>query len=179
MVDKIGAGVQQFQGKDPNAVAQQYAQQNGISIEQAKAELKAKFGDPQAQQAQALSQNSIFTLGGNGGGSGAQGLQGLDPNAAAEQYAQLKGISLSEAKEELISLYGVPKEPQQQGTQGANAENDKAAFEEQLRSLGISDEAITQGQEAIKAEADEKGIRLPDPPKKPEQKTKSSFSFNA
>lgn len=31
---------------DPDAYAQQYAKENGISVEEAKAQLKAKFGDP-------------------------------------------------------------------------------------------------------------------------------------
>ena len=37
-------------GMDPNAHAQKYAKQNGISLEDAKNELKAKHGDPQQPQ---------------------------------------------------------------------------------------------------------------------------------
>lgn len=33
-------------GINPNTYAQQYANQKGISLEDAKAELKAKYGDP-------------------------------------------------------------------------------------------------------------------------------------
>lgn len=33
-------------GVDPNAYAQQYANQNGLTLDEAKAELKAKYGDP-------------------------------------------------------------------------------------------------------------------------------------
>ena len=35
------------QGVDPNAYAQKYADEHGITLEEAKAELKAKYGDPQ------------------------------------------------------------------------------------------------------------------------------------
>ncbi|MBR2068978.1 MAG: hypothetical protein IJ877_04365 [Candidatus Gastranaerophilales bacterium] len=38
---------------DPNAYAQQYANQNGITLEEAKAELKSKYGDPKAPEADA------------------------------------------------------------------------------------------------------------------------------
>ncbi|MBQ2644008.1 hypothetical protein IJG14_00365 [bacterium] len=37
------------QGMDPDAYAQQYAEENGISLEEAKAQLRAKYGDPQRQ----------------------------------------------------------------------------------------------------------------------------------
>ena len=41
-------GFSNFQGPqmDPDAYAQKYAEQNNISLEEAKQELKAKFGDP-------------------------------------------------------------------------------------------------------------------------------------
>ncbi len=37
-------------GMDPNTYAMQYAQQNGISFDEAKQQLRAKYGDPQAPQ---------------------------------------------------------------------------------------------------------------------------------
>lgn len=40
----------QQSGINPDAFAQQYANQNGISLEEAKAQLKAKYGDPNRQQ---------------------------------------------------------------------------------------------------------------------------------
>ncbi len=43
-----GTNAQQpSQNQDPDAYAQQYAEENGISLEEAKAQLKAKYGDPQ------------------------------------------------------------------------------------------------------------------------------------
>jgi len=53
MVDSIGgiSGGSGFGAKmDPDAYARQYAQQKGISFEQAKAELKAMYGAPKAPQ---------------------------------------------------------------------------------------------------------------------------------
>ena len=38
---------QQSKGMDPETYAQQYAEQNGISVEEARAQLKAKYGEPQ------------------------------------------------------------------------------------------------------------------------------------
>lgn len=40
----------QQSGMNPDAFAQQYANQNGISLEEAKAQLKAKYGAPNRQQ---------------------------------------------------------------------------------------------------------------------------------
>ncbi|MBQ2644009.1 hypothetical protein IJG14_00370 [bacterium] len=44
------AGQQNNQDMDPDAYAQQYAEENGISLEEAKAQLRAKYGDPQKPQ---------------------------------------------------------------------------------------------------------------------------------
>jgi len=38
------------QGTDPNTYAAQYAQQNGISLDEAKTKLKSPYGDPQKPQ---------------------------------------------------------------------------------------------------------------------------------
>ncbi|MCR4880453.1 MAG: hypothetical protein K6A44_00665 [bacterium] len=46
-IDAISSGMRPPQGVDPNQYAQQYAEQNGISVDEAKEQLKAKFGDPQ------------------------------------------------------------------------------------------------------------------------------------
>lgn len=39
-----------IRGMDPNTYAMQYAQQNGISFDEAKQQLRAKYGDPQPPQ---------------------------------------------------------------------------------------------------------------------------------
>lgn len=51
MVQALSGGGMMPKGIDPNKYAEQYAKQKGISVDQAKAELKAKHGDP-ARQAQ-------------------------------------------------------------------------------------------------------------------------------
>lgn len=38
------------QNQDPDSYAQTYADENGLTLEEAKAELKAKYGDPQEKQ---------------------------------------------------------------------------------------------------------------------------------
>jgi len=49
------------QGQDPDAYAQQYANEHNISLEEAKAELKEKYGDPQAQQGTAPASSTNAT----------------------------------------------------------------------------------------------------------------------
>jgi hypothetical protein len=46
-VGSLGGSPNPPQGIDPDTYAQQYATENGISLEEAKQQLKAKFGDPQ------------------------------------------------------------------------------------------------------------------------------------
>ena len=48
-INGIGPSSGPPQGVDPNQYAMQYARQNGISLEEAKQQLKAKFGDPNQQ----------------------------------------------------------------------------------------------------------------------------------
>ena len=49
-INGIGPSSGPPQGVDPNQYAMQYAKQNGISLEEAKQQLKAKFGDPNNRQ---------------------------------------------------------------------------------------------------------------------------------
>jgi len=74
-------------GVDPNTYAQQYATKNGISLEEAKAELKAKFGDPQKPV-------SIFQ-------------QKPDASVDPDTYLSQSGST----KAELIAKYGAPTKP--------------------------------------------------------------------
>lgn len=50
-IDGIGPQSGPPQGVDPNQYAMQYAKQKGISLEEAKQQLKAQFGDPNKRQA--------------------------------------------------------------------------------------------------------------------------------
>ncbi|MBQ8887028.1 MAG: hypothetical protein IJY61_04935 [Candidatus Gastranaerophilales bacterium] len=47
-INSFGGQTQQVR-QNPDEYAKVYAEQNGISVEEAKAELKSKYGDPQAQ----------------------------------------------------------------------------------------------------------------------------------
>ena len=57
-------GYNQVQRQNPDEYAKQYAEQNGLSLEDAKAELKSKYGDPQQQN----QSSNIFSFGSLGAG---------------------------------------------------------------------------------------------------------------
>ena len=108
-----------FKPVDPNSYAQEYANKNGMTLEEAKAELKSKYGDPQkpeerndvdipifnnyfnADNSSIASDSDILSLSGNLG----------DPDSYAQVYADEHGISLDEAKNELRELRGDPQAP--------------------------------------------------------------------
>lgn len=107
---------------DPDVYARIYAAQNNITVEEAKEELKSKYGAPQQQsQFQGINfNNNIHNLGTDVfQSSQTRGVEGpqkegdmRDPNREAEKYAMDKGISLEEAKAELKSKYGDPQQVQ-------------------------------------------------------------------
>lgn len=75
------------QGVDPNQYAQQYANSKGISLEEAKSELKAMHGDP-AQQS-----SNIFEQ--SGTNSGSTGEVALENNSAKANFdAQLEQLGI-------------------------------------------------------------------------------------
>ena len=97
--------------QDPDSYAKSYAEKNGLSFDEAKAELKSKFGDPQQQQTQGFGGNydtSIFSP--NFGQSNSSMIK-QDPDEYAQIYADENGITLAEAKAELKAKYGDPTEP--------------------------------------------------------------------
>lgn len=62
--------------QNPDDYAKQYAEENGLSFEDAKAELKAKYGDPQAQNGTSnIGSFGNFGLFGNLGNLGNSGIQ--------------------------------------------------------------------------------------------------------
>ena len=77
LVNNFG-GQNQPVRQNPDEYAKSYAEQNGISFEEAKAELKAKYGDPQ-QQGGAPSIGSF----GNMGNVGSQDISGLQEEIAS------------------------------------------------------------------------------------------------
>ena len=88
---------------DPEAYAQQYANQHGISIEQAREELKAQFGDPQQQ----------------GGVSSATGASGSNAASTALSTGDVDGTgrqpSIPPEAMQLHQIYGIPLEVIQEG----------------------------------------------------------------
>ena len=98
-----------FQPQNPDDYAQTYADQNNISLDEAKSQLKAKYGDPTQDGSNAP---SIFSA------TGSDELQsvgdipafGMDPDAYAQQYADENGITLDEAKALLKEEFGDPAE---------------------------------------------------------------------
>ena len=119
--------------QDPNVYAQQFATQNGISIDEAKNQLRTQFGDPQANDESIFNNylsesgttnstvasdaidntedtgfmsfiTNLFGLNSN------EGQQDLDPDEVAQEYAVQNNLTLDEAKVELRELYGNPTE---------------------------------------------------------------------
>ena len=133
-------GQQQGIQRNPDAYAQRYANQKGLSLEEAKSELKTQYGEP-SQQSQVNSYESygfdseetvlstdmdfktlfkelLNTLRGPQNTQNTQNTQkqdGLpqdqDPDSYAQQYADENGISIDEAKAELEEKYGKPQQP--------------------------------------------------------------------
>ncbi len=108
---------QSFQGikTNPDDYAQEYANKNGLSLEEAKEELKAKWGDPQKPDTTSSDYNtSVFdkyTAEDNtlvGAYDETEEGKAINPDEFAQFYADEKGISLDEAKEELKELLGEP-----------------------------------------------------------------------
>ncbi len=122
---------------NPDLYAKKYAEENGISVQEAKDLLKSMYGDPAAKtdrstsvystdennlQSASISESfdsdSIFGDFSNRGfhktsststqeSSSTKG-GGKDPNAYAQEYATKHGMTLEEAKKELKEKYGDP-----------------------------------------------------------------------
>jgi len=94
--------------------------------------------------------------------------QGMSPDAYAKQYAQQKGISVSEAKAELKAMHGDPAK--QGGAELSSALSGSGNTKttdippevyQQLLSLGVPAEIIQQGDDAIRKYAKENNINIP------------------
>ena len=128
--------------QNPNAYAQKYADEKGISLEEAKAELKAKYGDPKqgtkipniqntSSEDNYVSTENLFDLDDDvtnvtltdtikndsksllkyiidlfksNNSDETEENKEPDPDEIAQEYADLKGISLEEAKAELKEI---------------------------------------------------------------------------
>lgn len=149
----------QFGGPmDPNAQAQVYAKENSISLDEAKAQLRAKFGDPQKP-------NSTFAPEPQNIPSGAIGpVFAYRPDGTSYNYNPADFSSLTpknmekfvrnEAKrngmseQDLALKLGLPPREREDKT-------------EMLKSLGIPQEIIDKGDDAIRKYADDHSIDLP------------------
>ena len=85
LVNNFGGQTQQVR-QNPDEYAKQYAEQNGISFEEAKAELKSKYGDPQQQN----QSSNIFTFGNSG-------------NIGSTNYSSLQD-EIASLRDEIASL---------------------------------------------------------------------------
>lgn len=137
---------------NPDLYAQQYASEKNISLEEAKAQLKSKYGDPESA--------SIFTKGFQFSGTGAE--VKINPfGALTDDPEKLAAFVKNGAKEtgvtekEFAEMVGLPPK----GERGP--ENTEL---EKLRKLGIPQEVIEKGDDAIRKYAKEHNINLP--PKK-------------
>ncbi len=110
--------------QDPDAYAQEYANKNGMTLEEAKAELKSKYGDPKKPEETAGANSSVFGQYGTGFNNNATSQIDAEtdisetfnnlknPDEFAQFYADENGISLEEAKAELKELKGEPQAPE-------------------------------------------------------------------
>ncbi len=151
----------QFGKTDPDTYAQEYANKHNMTLEEAKAELKSKYGDPKAPSTSSNSKNSS---------SATDSIpQGVDPDTYAQEYANKHNMTLEEAKAELKSKYGDPKAKESNNTE--NTENtdeteDTENFtkqEQELLNKGIPAEIIKKGNDAIRKYAKDHNIELKNP----------------
>lgn len=146
---------------DPNAYAQRYATENGISLDEAKSQLKAKYGDPQkpnsafATEPQNIPQGAIgpvFTYRVTGG-SFTYNPADLE-NATQMQLAGFVKYGMHEtglSEKEFAQMVGLPDKEQP----------DENTAKQKLKELGIPDDVIAKGDKAIRRYAEENGITLP------------------
>ena len=94
------------QKMDPDAYAQQYATQNGMSVDDAKNTLKSQFGEPQAKDS-----GSIFTQQGIGSEYSSQASSAAQPQ---EEEQNSGDSSITEILKMLMSLLGGQNQGQSQ-----------------------------------------------------------------
>ena len=102
MINSINsfAGQNQQVKQNPDEYAKVYAEQNGISVEEAKAELKAKYGDPQEQ-------NGMSGIGsfGNFGNVGTQDISSLQEEIAGLEEKLFGGESNTSIWSQMMNFF--------------------------------------------------------------------------
>lgn len=105
-------------GVDPDTYAQTYAEKNGISLEEAKAELRAKYGDPQ----QMSMQRGLLKFSGQGANFelNPYGAVSQDPQML-EKFIQDGAIMAGCTPEEFAEMIGIPPKQTNSSTSTASA----------------------------------------------------------
>ena len=85
--------------------AQQYAKDKNISLEEARAELKAQHGDPPRQDAKIGANYDTTSIYKN---DSATPPKDMDPDDYAKIYAKINNITVEAAKTELKQKFGEP-----------------------------------------------------------------------
>ena len=114
LVNGFGGQNQQVR-QNPDEYAKQYAEQNGLSFEEAKAELKSKYGDPQQQN----QSSNIFSFGNS-------------TNAMNTDYASLQE-EIASLRDEIANLeeilFGKSESGESTATTSSNTKETKTTTE--------------------------------------------------
>ena len=127
---------------DPDAYAQKYADEHGITVEEAKKELRSKYGDPQQPTQPSVFMEpraQIYTDSGEPLYSNPYAVMGLDINSDSTSEAAYADVNQDDPKTDALKRAGIPEA------------------------------VIKQGDDAVRKYAEEHGIKLPPPPQRPPQ----------
>ena len=156
---------------DPNAYAQKFATENGISLNEAKSQLRAKFGDPQKPNStfapqvraevstQQLRNTPLLSFSDESVATYKMPERGFTYNPAELKEASpaqlasfvkygIETTGLSE--KEFAEMIGLPDKEQP----------DDNMAKQKLKELGIPDDVIQKGDRAIRKYAQQNGIEL-------------------
>ncbi len=135
--------IEKYGEADPDKYAQSYADRNGISLEEAKAKLKAEYGDLTS-----TTDSTTDTVTDSTTDATSDTIpEGVDPDTYAQEYADANGITLDEAKSTLKSLHGEPDYDKNSDMIPSQADPDTYA-QEYADKNGVS---IEEAREALKA----------------------------
>lgn len=129
---------------DPNAYAQHYALENGISLDEAKAQLKSRYGDPIPP--------SLFNVKGKEAQTNTFGALTDNPEKLAA-YIKKGAKETGMNEKEFAAMMGLPPKEEKS--------TEDAKKLEELRKLGIPKEVIEKGDDAIRKYAQTHNINLP------------------
>lgn len=150
-----------MQPMDPNVYAQQYAVENGISVDEAKEQLRARFGDPAKPNSTFVPKQNNIPRGAIGPvfsyhvGESTFTYNCADiENATPAQLASFVRYGMQStgmSEKEFAEMVGLPVKEQP----------DDNTAKQKLKELGIPDDVISKGDKAIKKYAEQHNINLP------------------